>query len=441
LIEAIKHIPADKKTLVVAFNKKIALELQERAPNYSNLEISTLHSFGFKVIRKSLGKVKLDKDKSFQIIKTLLEKYKENPKERDDYETIFEMKKCVSLCKGLIVDTPAKIDELMDDYDITPGSLERDAFITNVILALGECKLKKDAVDFDDMVFFPFILNLPVEQYDYVLIDELQDLVPSQLHLALSACKKTGRIIGFGDTFQVLYSFAGAQLNGIEKLQKKLNAKVLKLPISYRCAKSIIFRSQKLVPDITYAPGAKDGSIFHITESKVIDLIKPGDFLLSRTNAPLVKHCLALWKRKIPANIKGKDLGPSLTGLIKHSKKKNIPAFLSWLDHWGKVEIGRLKAKNRDYKGVIDKVECLTFLSEGKRTVEELLDLIKSLFENKSADNAISLMTVHTAKGGEAKRVFFLTYTMTFGQSQAEKNCEYVAITRAKEELYLVSKI
>jgi superfamily I DNA/RNA helicase len=183
LLEALKYISPDKKILVVAFNKKIAVELQERAPSYANLEICTLHSFGYRLIRQSLGKVKLDTEKAFKIIKKLLEPLKGNPKDKDDYETIFEMKKCVSLCKGLIVDTPAKIDDLMDEFDITQGSLSREDFIQNVIIALGECKKKKDTIDYDDMIYFPFVLNLPVDKYDCVLIDEVQDLNPAQVYL------------------------------------------------------------------------------------------------------------------------------------------------------------------------------------------------------------------------------------------------------------------
>jgi DNA helicase-2/ATP-dependent DNA helicase PcrA len=440
LLEALKYISPDKKILVVAFNKKIAVELQERAPSYANLEICTLHSFGYRLIRQSLGKVKLDTEKAFKIIKKLLEPLKGNPKDKDDYETIFEMKKCVSLCKGLIVDTPAKIDDLMDEFDITQGSLSREDFIQNVIIALGECKKKKDTIDYDDMIYFPFVLNLPVDKYDCVLIDEVQDLNPAQVYLGIAACKKDGRITAFGDNFQVLYKFRGADLDAISNLQERLKAKILYLPISYRCGKSIVFRAQKMVPDIKYAPHAKDGQIIHITEGKLSELVKPGDFVVSRTNAPLIRICFNLWKKKIPANLKGKDLGPALNGLVKQSKKKTVKAFLAWLDSWGQQEIARLKKKNRDARTVIDKIECLNVLAEGKVTVDELVDTIKSLFENKTTDNIVSLYTIHGAKGLEAKRVFFLSYTMTFGHGKEELNAEYVAVTRAKDEL-LVSKI
>jgi DNA helicase-2/ATP-dependent DNA helicase PcrA len=438
LLESLKYIPANKKTLVVAFNKKIAVELQEKAPGYSNLEICTLHSFGYRMIRQALGKVNLDTEKTFKIIKKILEPLKSSPKDKDDYETIFEMKKCVSLCKGLIVDAPSKIDDLMDEFDCSIGSLTREKFIQTVIQVLGECKNKKDTVDFDDMIWLAFVLNIPIDKYDMVAIDEVQDLNPCQFYLALAACKKDGRIFAFGDTKQVLYSWRGSDINGLDGLQKRLCAKILPLPISYRCPKKVIFEAQKFVPDITYAPGAKDGNIVNILEKEIISFIRPHDFVLSRTNAPLVKLCFQLWKHKIPASIKGKDLGPALLGLITQSKKKNVKSFIVWLNDWANEEILRLKKKNRKPNTIIDRVECLTFLAEGKEKITDLVDTIKSLFENKDGEGVVGLGTVHFYKGAEANRVFFLTKTMTFGDGQEEKNIQYVAITRAKDTLFYV---
>ena len=439
LLESLKYIPSNKKTLVVAFNKKIADELKLKC-NYPHIEISTLHSFGFKIVKKSISNIKLDTDKSFKVIKNILNGLKSNSKERDDFDTIFEIRKCVSLCKNTFTSSSTKIDDLMDDFDISSGSLEREVFISTVIKVLDECKKDQKSIDFDDMIYFPLALNLPIDKYDVVMIDESQDASISQINLSLLACKEGGRVISFGDSEQVLYSFLGIELDSLSNLQKKLNARQLSLPISYRCAKSIIFKAQRLVPDITYAPNAIDGKVVNIVEDELLKLIQKGDFIISRTNAALVKWCLKLWKNKIPASIKGKDLAPMLNGIIKQSKKKNIKSFLTWLDIWETNELSRLKAKNKDTKLVSDKVECLKILSENKNTVNELLDTIKSLLDNKNEGNVVSLFTIHGSKGLESNRVFFLTSTMVFGNGKEEKNCEYVAMTRAKSELYLVSK-
>jgi superfamily I DNA/RNA helicase len=142
-------------------------------------------------------------------------------------------------------------------------------------------------------------------------------------------------VCAVGDNFQAIYSWAGADSESINNIQKRLNAKVLPLPISYRCAKNIVKLAQELVPDIQHAPLAKDGAVSYIKEKELLTSVAPGDFILSRINAPLIKYCLKLLKLGIPANIQGRDVGANLSFLIKKSKKKTVKSFLDWLSKWG----------------------------------------------------------------------------------------------------------
>src|SRR5690606_4863513 len=93
--------------------------------------------------------------------------------------------------------------------------------------------------------------------------------------------------------------------------------------------------------------------------------VNPGDFVLSRTNAPLIKWCLRLLKGGIPANIQGRDLGKNLLSIIKKSKAENVNSFLEYLYNWAEIERERL-IKNKKDTGIIDdKVECFEVLCEG----------------------------------------------------------------------------
>lgn len=49
-----------------------------------------------------------------------------------------------------------------------------------VILQLCE---DDDEYDFEDMIWLPVILDLPIRKYDWILIDEAQDLNPCQIKL------------------------------------------------------------------------------------------------------------------------------------------------------------------------------------------------------------------------------------------------------------------
>src|SRR5271165_1649661 len=215
LVEAIKRIPNKRsKVLAVAFSKKIAEKLEERI-NKSYVDVATLHSFGLRAIRACFGKVVVAPDK----VRTIL--YQLFPKGLSAGDG-FLLEKTIGLCKASITDAPSKIDELMDTYDIVPLELERDVFIKTIVKALGICKDTKGIIDYNDMIWFNMVYGLPCSQYDYVFIDELQDLTKSQIQLALSACKKNGRIIALGDDRQAIFGWAGVEINGVFNVRDRL---------------------------------------------------------------------------------------------------------------------------------------------------------------------------------------------------------------------------
>lgn len=439
LLEALKFIPPKKSILLLAFNTRVAEYLKEHAPEYKELNICTCHSFGYSIVRQELGKkVRFDPNKSFRIIKESLVNDKKTHGDKLNYEAIFEISRAMSLCQNLIIDTPRKIDELLDEFGIATAGYSREDFINRVIWGLSASKKETSSISFDEMIYFPFVHQLNLPQYDRVLIDEWQDLTPIQNWLAINSCKKDGRILGFCDDKQLLYSFRGVNLDSVDQLQKKLNATVLSLPISYRCSKKIIFEAQKIVPDITFAPDASDGEVYRITEDQVASLIRPGDILISRTNVELVRFYFELLRNKIPASLKGKELGIGLNAIIKHSKKKTVSGFLEWLEIYKNEEVQRLKTNHRDINPLLDKVACLRIICDGKKNIEEVKESITQLFDDREKRSLVKLGTIHYFKGDEADRVFFLTYTMRFGNNKAEDNARYVAITRAKQELYLV---
>jgi len=77
-------------------------------------------------------------------------------------------------------------------------------------------------------------------------------------------------------------------------------------------------------------------------------------------------------------------------------------------------------------------------------TVADFKAEVDSLFDDKRA--AVTLSTVHRAKGLENGRVFILRWSRLGDdsrcerewQAEQEQNLKYVAITRAQEELVLV---
>ena len=439
LVEATKYVPPKKKTIFVAFNKKIALELDERI-NRSYIATKTLHSVGFSTIKAHFGQAALDPDKTQNIIQNILYEYGFKKFEKSKFDVLFSLCRAVNLCKGALIDVPSKIDDLIDLFDIDTFSIAREDFIKIICKTLRKCKEINNVIDFADMVWFPYVYGMVPEKYDRVFIDEAQDLSPAQVSLALSLCKKDGRILAVGDDRQVLYSFNGVEIDAIEKLTKRLDAKVLPLSVSYRCPQKVIKLAQDIVPDIEAAPYAQEGEVKEVKEKNFLSDVRPGDFILSRVNAPLIYYCLALLRMGVPANIQGRDVGANLAYMIKKSEAKTVPEFAKWLDEWKASEIARLTAKKRDPILVIDKAACLDTLCEGARSLDEVLDNIKELFNDGDDTTRVMLSSVHKSKGLERERVFLLTNTFRRDMSVEEMNIEYVAITRSKSCLYLVIK-
>lgn len=443
IVEALKYIPDGISWLLVAFNKKIAEELKARAPKTG--QISTLHSLGLKSLGATFKQVTIDVDKADKIVVKLLGDKDETKELR------FLVVKGMSLAKGYLAATKDEIDEILDLHDVEPpAEIERDVFIYHIIDAMEESKRNIKQIDFDDMVWMPNVLKVNVPKFDRVFIDEAQDLNRAQLHLVLKAVqpkpktkksKPEGRITALGDRWQAIYHFRGADSNAMDYLQQTLNAKLLPLSITYRCPTSVVYEAQKLVPKLEAAPNAPSGKVSFINIEEMKKIAKPGCFILSRVNAPLVGLAMNFIRQGVPVNIQGRDLGNNLQSLIKRSRCKSLDKFLEWLNNWAKKECKRLTDRGRDTTIITDKIECFHALAESVDNLADLKSYLDRLFSDVDDYRKVILSTTHRAKGLERDVVFMLSGTYRYSDDQEERNLRYVAITRAKKELYFVKGV
>lgn len=432
IVEGFYYIPKGQSALMCAFNKSIQTELETRAPE--GVTVSTLHSLGYKACRKTFPKIgQPDKNK----LEGYIQAEKGNDGETADLR--FNLGKAISLCKGYLAESYQDIDPILDRHDVDTCGESREGFITSVIKIMNATKKDTNRVDFDDMIWFPAVHGMKLDRYNRVMIDEAQDLNLAQIYLALNSVDANGRILSVGDEHQAIYGFRGADSNAIQNIVDRLGSKRLPLSVTYRCAKSIVSLAKELVPNLEAAPGAEEGLVADIGANQIESMVRPGDFILSRVNAPLIKWCLTLLKARIPANIQGRDMGKNLMALIKKSKAKDVDGFLGYLNEYQEMEATRMLAAKRDPATLYDKVECLRTLCEGTKTLEEVKDNIDKLFHDGDDKDRVILSSTHKAKGLERDRVFMLADTYRTGKSQEETNLTYVAYTRAKRELYLVA--
>jgi DNA helicase-2/ATP-dependent DNA helicase PcrA len=305
-------------------------------------------------------------------------------------------------------------------------------------------------IDFADMIFLPLVHNWVKPVCDLLVVDEAQDLSEAQLRLAIAATRKEGRICICGDDRQAIYGFRGADSGSLDRLKAELGAAELGLKTTYRCPQEVVALAQKFVPDFYVAPTAPRGDVLSLLGDKPFASAEPGDFVLSRTNADLISVCLELIGSGKKAYVKGsefaRDVRKLLDDLITNQPylKLSLPALTTALEKWYESECEKSKKLK---KGVaLKKLGCVTerrnllaVFIKGSENYRDLRVKIEATFVDTPDPEAIMCATVHKAKGLEAPNVFLLGNTFSRESSEEENIC-YVAMTRAKEILYIVGR-
>ena len=456
-----------KSICMVAFNKSIAQELASRVP--AGVDAMTMHSMGFRAVRAAFGKVEMG---DFVVSDLISEVMGVDGRELRNTRAalVIGAEKLVKLCKMNLVDGQRhELEELERHHDLELD-LDREEIFRIVPLVLERCRngaQQRKKIDFDDMIWLPVVLDLPVHRYDMLLVDEAQDLNRCQQALA----RKVGRrLVLCGDPKQAIYGFAGADAESMPRMAEELGnteqgCRTLPLTVTRRCGHAIVAEAKEIVPDFDSFPTNPAGEILRMQfpgkrkegpevlwEKSYAAEAKAGDMLLCRVNAPLVSQCFRFLRRGIRAQIQGRDIGAGLVSLVKKLNAKTVPDLISKLEDWCNREMEKEQAKRNSSEArliaIQDKADCLLCFTEEAITASTVVAKIESMFTDANNAGAIRLSSIHKAKGLEAKRVFLLEpegasvphpMARKDWQREQEWNLRYVAITRAIETLVYVS--
>ena len=433
---------------LVAFNKHIAAELTSRVSGQSNVECMTYHSLGYKAIRNATRRVDLDNHK----VDAILEKINLPCERNMQYVAKGRIRALVSLAKQYGAWQREDLERLVDLHGIDMNGLS-DLVLDYTPKIMERCKADLRTIDFDDMVWLPMEMNLPLPKYDVLCVDEYQDTGLTQQWLALNASK---RICAVGDPRQAIYQFRGADTESFDRLRRKLEPNVVTLPLTRtrRCPKSHVKLAQTIVPQIRAMDEAPEGEVRTVTLDQALQELQPGDLVLCRVNAGLVGAAYKLLRRGVKAVVRGRDIGKGIERLLLDSLYVSptssalladvlVAAQSSTAQTVAKLmRLPSGKGESRA-QAARDKYECLVELSAGIQTVSELRSLIDKLFSDFEADgtpkNAVVFGTVHRTKGLEAHRVYVLQPNLIphpmakrENDREGERNLAYVAVTRAK---------
>ena len=233
--------------LSVTFTNKAAREMVERAkklvgPAVNDMQVSTFHSFGLRIIRENLNKLGLrrnftiyDSKDQAAIVKKALRSISVSWKDYKAEDVLYT------------------INKLRDPYsdEIDFSSVEQfDAAVLQGVWERYRRAIKSsNAVDFNDLLFLPLrlfkkhknILNNYQDIFKYILVDEYQDTNSVQFDLIHSLAKKHNNLCVVGDDDQSIYGWRGAEISNILDFEKHFKgAVVVRLEENYRSTSAIL---------------------------------------------------------------------------------------------------------------------------------------------------------------------------------------------------------
>ncbi len=268
--------------------------------------------------------------------------------------------------------------------------------------------INKSYLDFDDLVIqaIHLLINNPEirqayqQRYSYVLVDEFQDVNSLQVKLLDLLLTPATQLFCVGDDWQSIYGFRGSEVDYIVNFEQHFpGARIIMLDVNYRSTQTIVGASNEVI----------------------------------RRN-----------KFQIDKQIRAYKQTPS------------------------KIQIYRAKEAGAD--GVTYMVDKVRDLLDGGTPPEEILVLYrrsKMFWPYRDAlrtnNLKVTAKTIHAAKGLEASVVFIIGLTDGSGGfpdiwlddvvfrvvkdvkldrlMEEERRLFYVALTRAKDELYLITEL
>jgi len=282
-----------------------------------------------------------------------------------------------------------------------------------------------------------YYLSKPKLEFDYIVVDEAQDL--NQVAEAIIDLQKTNKVF-IGDVDQKIYGFRGA-INIFNKEVK--NSVSFSLSQSFRFGPEVATIANKVLINF------KDKDILNVVGTESIDSkINTFDYneqytLISRTNATLIDNAIKLVKEGRKIHIVGgfeniKEQALDIYYLYKNKKSLIKNDFLKKMKNFYHLSILSERTNNAEYNLLIN------FIERYGDFLEEYIELIdKNNTSMKLAD--VVLTTAHKSKGLEFYNVIlcddfaelFKGDNIVKNVDEEEINLIYVAVTRSIENLIL----
>ncbi|GBD86115.1 ATP-dependent DNA helicase PcrA [bacterium BMS3Abin03] len=283
LTERIKRLLdiSKKKVLAITFTNKAGDEMRVRLGDSEKIKsqvfIGTFHGFCQQVIEMRGNLIGLSKmpqifeqesdrllliEQAIQSTPSYLLKYKnfDEKKQRDfRYRTLEFISK-------------VKRELLTEEELLNKTNNNEDAVL--LFHSYQEILASQNAIDFDDLIMLthrlfinnPSVAALYRRTYEYICIDEAQDLNNAQYQLLKSITNgEYENVMMVGDPNQSIFAFNGSSSDYMnKKFIEDFNPKIIELKENYRSAKKVIEAAEKIIPDSNEIINAVIPGIFEV---------------------------------------------------------------------------------------------------------------------------------------------------------------------------------
>lgn len=264
----------------------------------------------------------------------------------------------------------------------------------------------KSFLDFNDLISrstslfqnHQDIANKYKNKYQYILVDEFQDVNNLQVELIKLLLTDQTQLFCVGDDWQSIYGFRGSNVSYIVDFENYFpNSKVVKLNLNYRSTQNIVGASNEVIKHNKFKV-EKEIHSSKQSEHKIV--VYSGN-----SEEENIEFCI----RKINELLEGELTNDDILFLYRRSKMYS-PYFFRFKNENVKVQAKTIHAA----KGLESKVVFIIGLSEGSGGFPDIW-LEDRIFQVIKKANHDLLME-------EERRLF------------------YVAITRAKDKLFLITE-
>jgi superfamily I DNA/RNA helicase/very-short-patch-repair endonuclease len=341
IVRLINNGTEPSSILALAFNRKAAVQLEERLSalgvplggqngGSAGVVVATLNAFAFRLLKAEgwAGEILDTKSKETELVRDALGDVGIHLGPMRGTNPIIEVLEHINRIKRGLMPPADEVIEVEQPKGLQKIAAER------VWNSMQNLQARRHQISFEDQIFLAVDLMLRNWQirhrwqsrFDHVLVDEFQDLNPSQSTFIRLLVAPSANLFAVGDDDQLIYSWRSAEVQNLLDgfISSYEGATTYALGTNYRSAKEIVRTGQRLIEHnklrypktIEPAVNAPTGDLELVAGDSLADLgeelvrfveEQKGNAIrlteiavLARTNTQLLAAALALDKAGVP---------------------------------------------------------------------------------------------------------------------------------------------